>query len=660
MADKAAHHKLSIYTFGGLKIEVDGNALTGLVSQKKSEALIIYLACNPIAHSRQVLANLFWGDYQEDRALNNLSVLISNIKKQLSDYLLISRYNIGINPESNYWLDVQEFSKKTEDVANLSEFATFSNAAPPSFDIEELSEANDLYKGKFLDKFMLPNATDFETWLSIEQERYQALAISALKQLLQNHHEKANYAEGIKLAHKTLELDPLNENANHQLIYMLALQGQRNKALAAFESFKQLLLEEIGLEPISETTKLVDEIRQGTIEQASSGLENTSLKNTSLTHTGSLAATQAIKQADSQTNTKEKQAAPQNVNIHKVVSRLEPIPSQHLFGISTASSHLHQALSSQSHPWLVAIYGMGGLGKTTLANKVTRDFITAGNFSDIAWVSAKQEEFLVADGISETGKAALDSESLVSSLFEQLSSSENLNATPQEKLKALTTKLKAEAHLIVVDNLETVTDIQAIIPLIRELSNPTKFLITSRFALNNHRDVYGYNLNELNQEDTLALLRYEATSQGIQALANATEEQLLQIFEVVGGNPLALNLVIGQLSFLPLKEVLGSLVEAKGKRVDAMYTYMYWQAWNMLDEQSKQLFLSMPIVQNGTFSQLSVASMLESDDLQSSLATLISLSLVRVSGDLEEPRYSLHRLTETFLMNEVLKWQALA
>ena len=649
MGNKTAQ-PLIIYTLGGLRISIGDKPLTGLVSQKKSEALMVYLACNPIAHSRQVLANLFWGDYQEDRALNNLSVLISNIKKQIGDNLVISRHNIGINPKSNYWIDVQEFSHKTKDVAHLADFVNIPNAVPNSVDLEQLSEANDLYKGKFLDKFLLPHAADFETWISIEQERYQALAISALKQLLQNHHEKANYAEGIKLAHKTLELDPLNENANHQLIYMLALQGQRNKALAAFESFRKLLLEEIGLEPISETTQLAEEIRQGTIEQASSS----TLYSPNMV---SATASPPIGHPEISADTK---AAPQNMNIHQVVSRLEPIPSQHLFGIGTASSHLYQALSTQSHPWLVAIYGMGGLGKTTLANKVTRDFIATGHFSDIAWVSAKQEEFLVGDGISDTGRAALDSESLVSNLFEQLSPSENLNATPQEKLTALKQKLSATPHLVIVDNLETAKDIQEIIPLIRELSNPTKFLITSRFALNNHRDVYGYNLNELNQEDTLALLRYEATSQGIHALANATEEQLLQIFEVVGGNPLALNLVIGQLSFLPLKEVLSSLVEAKGKRVDAMYTYMYWQAWNMLDEQGKQLFLSMPIVQNGTFSQLSVASMLESDDLQSSLANLISLSLVRVSGDLEEPRYNLHRLTETFLMNEVLKWQALA
>jgi hypothetical protein len=35
----------------------------------------------------------------------------------------------------------------------------------------------------------------------------------------------------------------------------------------------------------------------------------------------------------------------------------------------------------------------------------------------------------------------------------------------------------------------------------------------------------------------------------------------------------------------------------------------------------------------------------------------VNRSLVISRGDLEERRYSIHRLTETFLLNEVLKWQ---
>jgi hypothetical protein len=135
---------------------------------------------------------------------------------------------------------------------------------------------------------------------------------------------------------------------------------------------------------------------------------------------------------------------------------------------------------------------------------------------------------------------------------------------------------------------------------------------------------------------------------------------LTAIYRVVGGNPLALKLVMGQAAFLPLAQVLRNLQEAQGKRADALYTYIYWQAWQLLAPTERQLFLTLPLAPNGAFDQLTLASGLEEDALQGALARLIQLSLVEVGGDLAEPRYGLHRLTETFLMREVLKWQSAA
>jgi hypothetical protein len=39
------------------------------------------------------------------------------------------------------------------------------------------------------------------------------------------------------------------------------------------------------------------------------------------------------------------------------------------------------------------------------------------------------------------------------------------------------------------------------------------------------------------------------------------------------------------------------------------------------------------------------------------LTELVKRSLVDVRGTLVEPRYAIHRLTETFLLTEVIKWQ---
>jgi hypothetical protein len=89
-----------------------------------------------------------------------------------------------------------------------------------------------------------------------------------------------------------------------------------------------------------------------------------------------------------------------------------------------------------------------------------------------------------------------------------------------------------------------------------------------------------------------------------------------------------------------------------------LYTHIYWQAWHALDPASRQLFLIMPLAQDGTLSQLTTLSELEIAELNQALAQLTTLSLIEARGDIEQRRYRIHRLTETFLLNEVVKWQS--
>ena len=194
----------------------------------------------------------------------------------------------------------------------------------------------------------------------------------------------------------------------------------------------------------------------------------------------------------------------------------------------------------------------------------------------------------------------------------------------------------------------------------RKHSAPSKFIITSRLTLQAHSDIFCYSLTELPADAVYSFIRYEAMGRNIARLANATDEQLAGIYRTVGGNPLALKLVIGQVAFLPLQQVLTNLKLATGKKIDQLYTYIYWQAWEMLDDLGRQLFLAMPAVNDGTFAEVAMASGLDPHETQEPLLRLIDLSLLQLGGDLDEPRYRLHRLTETFLMHEVLKWQSLS
>jgi hypothetical protein len=194
--------------------------------------------------------------------------------------------------------------------------------------------------------------------------------------------------------------------------------------------------------------------------------------------------------------------------------------------------------------------------------------------------------------------------------------------------------------------------------LLHDLSQSAKILLTSRISIHEQQDIYTINLTELSATDAEALVRAEARRRGINELAEAPAETVNQIYHVAGGNPLALKLIIGQVQVRSLPTVLADLREARGRRVEALYEFIYWQAWNLLDDLARRVLLVMPLIAapGATLEHLVGTTGLDDDALYEALDLLIRLSLVNVGGSLEERRYSIHRLTETFLHKQVTKW----
>lgn len=362
---------------------------------------------------------------------------------------------------------------------------------------------------------------------------------------------------------------------------------------------------------------------------------------------------QPLFQNHTQTASSPPADAPPSSNI------LADLSQPKLFGVEQPRQQLIQITKNSQEPWLIAIDGMGGIGKTALAGAVVKAVASGEHFHNTAWVSAKQEDFLPGSGLHPANQPALDVETLTDNLLAQLNKSIPLTRSPEEKLAILSDLLKQSPCLIVIDNLETVIDYQALLPLLGKLTNPGKIILTSRHSLHNYPEVFCLSLKGLSKADTFAFLKHEAAVRGQMDVAEGLSQTALeQIYDVVGGNPLALKLVVGQLRVLPLLQVLDSLQQARGKTVDDLYTYIYWQAWHALTPLSREVLLAMPLVQGGAFAQLSAVMQLGTDNLNPALAQLTQLSLVEVGGSIEQRRYTIHRLTESFLLTEVIKWQS--
>jgi hypothetical protein len=131
-----------------------------------------------------------------------------------------------------------------------------------------------------------------------------------------------------------------------------------------------------------------------------------------------------------------------------------------------------------------------------------------------------------------------------------------------------------------------------------------------------------------------------------------SDDSLEQIYAAVGGNPLALKLVLGQLRFYSLPEVLKRL--EPGSRVrnsDGLFEYIYGETWGVLSDNSKETLICLLDAGSSGFTFEHLSNQIDSSAaaLAEALEELILLSLVEQGGPIENRRYWLHRLTELFL-----------
>jgi hypothetical protein len=342
----------------------------------------------------------------------------------------------------------------------------------------------------------------------------------------------------------------------------------------------------------------------------------------------------------------------------KLESRLEPSSYHQLFGVTDLRNRLSELLDPQSDIKLICLTGIGGIGKTALADALAREAIAGGKFDDLAWISARQQQFGLSGEIQETGYPVLTPDELIAILDQQLSGILSPPRPAEEILSALKARLARGPHLLILDNLETTADYQEIFPLLRELSQFAWILVTSRVGVYDQPGVHITNLIELNLTDAEALVRDEALRRGLNELAEAPDGTIAQIYSIAGGNPLALKLIIGQVQVRSLSTVLDDFSEARGWRVEALYEFIYRRAWDLLDDVSRRVLLAMPLVAapGAKLEHLAGVTGLTGDDLYDALDLLVRLSLVTVGGPLDERRYQIHRLTETFLHKQVTKW----
>ncbi|MEZ4618481.1 MAG: NB-ARC domain-containing protein [Caldilineaceae bacterium] len=344
------------------------------------------------------------------------------------------------------------------------------------------------------------------------------------------------------------------------------------------------------------------------------------------------------------------------------LARLDTATYTQLFGVDEVRRRLYDALTQAGPPWLIQLEAIGGSGKSSLADAVTRDLIAAGAFADIGWVSVQPMALTPLGDLVARSPVAPTLDGLLQALVRQLLP--NFPLSPQsgseQLMAALHEQLKDQPHLIVIDNVEMIEDLAPLAALLERLANPSRFLLTTRVTLPTMHPLFRLPVPPLARADAFALLRHEAGWGNLPAVATADAATLAPIYAAVGGNPLALRLVVGLAHHHALATIVERLQQSNDTQIDQLYRFLFAQSWQALDKAERRLLLYMPLVpsRGEEIAWIAAATGRDEAAVTSDMEQLLKLNLVNVHRDSTPFRYSIHQVTRTFLLNDAIHWRS--
>ena len=375
----------------------------------KVRALIAYLATEADrAHERETLAGLLWPEFPQAAARHNLRQALSKLRRVIPPtHLQIARQTIQFIPD-DCQIDVAMFAHQVAQCQNHRH--PNLTACEPC--MAHLEEAAALYRGDFLASVAVADSPAFEEWATLKREWLRREVLLALYALADHYRQRGDYETAHRYARRQVALDSLREEAHRQLMRIYAEAGQQVDALRQYQVCADLLETELGLSPATETIALYEQIRNG-------GL-------------------------DRKTDDPQRQGA----GIAPVVAQSggfrrdwgEAPDVGEFYGRQRELAVLRQWFTTDRCR-VVAVLGMGGIGKTALATKVTAQI--ADHYEYLIWRSLRNAPLI---------------EELLAECIPLLSNQQmvDLSSDIDRQISLLLDCLHQRRCLLVLDNMEAI------------------------------------------------------------------------------------------------------------------------------------------------------------------------------------------------------------
>ncbi len=518
-------HRLYLQFFGRFQATLDDTPVK--ITAPKQQALLAWLALHPdTAHSRDTLVGLLWPEHDETRGRQNMRHMLSKLRKLLPDYLDATRSTVGWAAGCQWASDASQFSERLEAGA--------------------LAEACALYSGDFLDGVLVDSA-EFQEWSLLKREYLRREYTNTLASLTETAFHQRDYDSAYKHAWQRTVADQFDEAAHRDVIRALALDDRKSAALAHFERLNQLLADELGVEPSSESSELVATVRAGTLTSP-----------TQITH------------------------AAKSSNRHNL-----PVQQTDFVGREDLLDKLTHQLA-QPNCRLVTLLGMGGVGKTRLSIELGSRLLP--NFSDGVW-------FVPLAALNETDGPGVIINAIAAALGVDFPNSVRDGAA---RLKFLIGRIKMWDCLLILDNFEHLLDhVEPVATLIDGLAN-AKFVVTSREPL----VVRAEWLTDVDGLDGNAARTLFVTSARRVSAEFIPSPAIDTIVQQVAGLPLAIELAAGWVRLFSCEEIAQQITQditfLRSQRRDMPQRHRSMRAvfnysWRLLDDEQRALLKKLAI-----------------------------------------------------------------
>lgn len=220
---------------GGFRLSVEAEVVPLAMNAQR---LVCFLALHDQPLLRTFVGGSLWGESSDSHAGGSLRSALWRLKDATYPVVDLTSDHIMLSPAVA--VDLREGKALAHRVLD------------PSQDLDDVAQVNE----EVLSADLLPDWS--EDWVLMERESYHQLRLRALEALCRRLSAMGRFGQAVQAGVAAVSGEPLRESARRALIEAHLAERNVAAALREYDAFRQLLHDELGLDPSEELQALVE------------------------------------------------------------------------------------------------------------------------------------------------------------------------------------------------------------------------------------------------------------------------------------------------------------------------------------------------------------------------------------------------------------------